>query len=213
MQAATTSLGIPAPLKCKPESQAQPIALHVDQGSAAAPLVALKAMLPPIAPPTKGLSQLVQPKADEPVLPTVVLMDERDAIGEMRKLGIERNESVLALIKKHKAKVSNALGYIQQLARDEDIKNITGAFVTAVREGKDPVDLEPSFGVHLDVNPPTEEQLLALEAALNKRLILDYFFSSIDNTYKVILLNGFTQVLWYEYLADVANPSTKLREH
>ena len=128
-------------------------------------------------------------------------MDERDAINALRKLGIERNESVLALIKKHKAKVPNALGYIQQLARDEDIKNITGAFVNALKEGKKPIDLEPSFGLHLDVNPPTKEQLQALEAALNKRLILDSFFSSTDNTYKVILLNGFTQVLWYEYLS------------
>ena len=68
-----TSLGIPAPLKCKPESQAQPIAPHVDQGSAA-PLVALKAVLPPIALPPKELSQVVQPTALEPERPTVVLM-------------------------------------------------------------------------------------------------------------------------------------------
>ena len=201
-----TSLHTPAPLIDKPETQAKPTAPHDDKGSAAAaPLVALKAMLPPVALPAKGLSQITQPTALEPVLSPVALMDERDAINALRKLGIERNESVLALIKKHKAAVPNAFGYIQQLARDENIKNITGAFVNALKERKKPVDIEPSFGLHLDVNPPTEEQLQALEAALSERLILDYFFSSTDNTYKVILLNGFTQMLWHQYLADLAD--------
>lgn len=199
-----TNLQTPAPLIEEPKSRAQPIATHDDKSSAAAaPLVALKAVLPPIAPPTEGLSQLVQPTTLEQVRPTVVLMDERDAINGLRKLGIERNESVLALIKKLEAAVPDALGYIQQLASRENIKNITGAFVNALKEGKKPVDLEPSFGLHLEVNPPTEQQLQALEDARSKQLILDYFFSSIDNTHKVILNDGLTQVLWWEYLASL----------
>ena len=68
-----SSLNTSAPLIEEPKSRAQPIAPHVDQGSAA-PLVALKAVLPPIALPPKELSQVVQPTALEPERPTVVLM-------------------------------------------------------------------------------------------------------------------------------------------
>ncbi len=141
---------------------------------------------------------LVIPKAASS---PAVLIDKRDAISEIRRLGIERNETVLALLKKYDVNVSDAIAYIQQRQGEgETFGNITGAFVDALKKGKKPSHTEPSFGLHKDINPPTEQQLQALEEARNTRLILDYFFSSIDNTYKVIFLDGITQVPWWQYL-------------
>lgn len=131
----------------------------------------------------------------------VVLVDERDAINEIRRLGIERNESVLTLLKKYDVNVPGAIAYIQQRqGKGEIFSNITGAFVDALKKGNSPSHTEPSFGLHKDINPPTEQQVQALEDARGGSLILDYFFSSIDNTYKVVLLDGITQVPWWQYL-------------
>ena len=127
--------------------------------------------------------------------------EKEKAINEIRRLGIERNESVLALLKKYDVNVPDALAYIQQRQGEgETFGNITGAFVDALKKGNSPSHTEPSFGLHKDINPPTEQQLQALEDARGGSLILDYFFSSLDNTYKVILLDGITQMPWWEYL-------------
>ena len=152
------------------------------------------------------LPNLVLERSAAPVAPNVVpspvdLTDEQEALNEMRRLGIERNDTTLPLMKKYAANVPNAIAYLKEYqGTGKDFANITGAFVDALKKGKKPIDTEPSFGLHKELNPPTEPQLAALEEARNKRLILDYFFSSIDNTHKVILLDGITQSPWWEYL-------------
>ena len=123
----------------------------------------------------------------------------------MRRLGIERNESVLALLKKYAGFVPDALAYIQQRqGKGETFGNITGAFVDALKKRKKPTcHTEPSFGRHLELHPPTEQQLQALEEARSTGAISDYFFSSIGNTHKVILRDFITQVPWCSYLGAV----------
>ena len=134
----------------------------------------------------------------------VDLLDEREALKEMRRLGIERNEEVLARIRKNPTNVPWSLDNIRRrVAAGKNIKNITGAFMTNLVKPKgerDPIDNEPSFGLHKELNPPTEHQLQALEVALTTGLIRDVFVSSTTNTRRVIKLDGFTQVDWWEFL-------------
>ena len=208
------NLHTPASLIEESKSRVKPAAAHDDQGSTA-PLVpelsrrvgALKAVLPSVDLPTQAV---VSPA---PLVPLSVesapidLLDEREALKEMRKLGIKNNQEVRARMKKYPTNVPWSLANIRRrVAKGEHIKNITGAFMVNLKtaeEDREPIDNEPSFGLHYEVNPPTEQQLQALEDARNKRLILDYFFSSIDNTHKVILNDGLTQVFWWEYLASL----------
>ena len=216
-----SSLQIPASLIEEPEPRAQPNDPGVGECSAAAPVV-LKAVLPPADLPTQVLvspTPLTILKAVTSPVPLVTplvesapvdLTDEREALNEMRRLGIERNETVLALLKTYAANVPWSLANIRRrIANGESIKNVTGAFVANLKKDKkdrEPIDNESSFGLHKEINAPTEEQLQALEDARTTGAIRDYFFSSTSNTHRVIKLDGLTQMHWWEYLGvDVAD--------
>lgn len=205
-----SNLHPPASLIDKPGGGVKLTDPHVDQGSA--PLVALKAVLPPVTQPTQPTQAevspalLVTPKAQSA---PVDLLDEREALKEMRKLGIEDNQEVRARMKKYPGRVSWSLADIRRrVGKGEPIKNVTGAYMTNLKtaeKDREPIDNTPSFGLHLEVNPPSEQQLQALEAARVGGLIRDFFFSSTTNTHRVVLRDFITQVDWWEYLGvDVA---------
>ena len=199
-----SGLQIPASLIAETKPLDKPNDPEVGQSSAAAP-VALKAVPSPTDLPVEVLEHPA-PLVTFPLAESapVDLLDEREALKEMRRLGIERNETVLALMKKKSDSLPNALAYIQQCqGKGETFGNITGAFVDALKKGKKPVNTEPSFVRHLELKPPTEQQLHALAEARSTGAVRDYFFSSIDNTHKVILLDGITHVPWCSYLGAV----------
>ncbi len=73
----------------------------------------------------------------------------------------------------------------------------------AVRDGAKPKQTQKSWGHHAEVNPPSPDQLAALEAAKEAGLIRDYYLAS-DNICKVVLLNNWQPEPWWQYL----NPAT-----
>lgn len=155
---------------------------------------------------TESTGILEEPRPDpitEAQQVTVQLLDKREIFNELRRMDIETNETVRATIKKFEANVLNAIAHIKQrYDKREKFRNITGAFVKACREAAKPDQSQGSWGLHAEVNPPSSEQQAALEKAKFEGKIKDHFVSSFDNICKIVLVDGRTQIPWWEWFKE-----------
>lgn len=125
--------------------------------------------------------------------------ETREALTKLREMGMRLNPTLQALVLKHYSNVANAIAHIKERVREgERFKNLEGAFVKAVRDGAKPKQSQKSWGYHAEVNPPSLEQLAALDNAKASGLIRDYYLSS-DNVCKVVQLS-FDLIPWWQYL-------------
>ncbi len=124
--------------------------------------------------------------------------ETREALTKLREMGMRLNPTLQALVLRHYSNVANAIAHIKERVREgERFKNLEGAFVKAVRDGAKPKQSQKSWGYHAEINPPSPEQLAALDAAKASGLIRDYYLSS-DNICKVVQLS-FDLIPWWEY--------------
>lgn len=131
---------------------------------------------------------------------STTLQENRDTLKEMRRLGIEDNVRVRAVMRKYAHNVSNALAHIKQRYNNQDKfgGNITGAFVKALKTGAKP---ERSNKPRMPFNPPTIAQMEALELALITRSIVGFGVAPYGEDSEATLVDtGKAAVWWWEYL-------------
>ncbi len=128
---------------------------------------------------------------------TVQLLDEREIFDELRRLGIETNETVRATMRKHKANVSDAIAHVRQrYNNNERFMNITGAFVKACQEGA-----KPRSTTRTQVNPPSIEQMCQLEQAKVTGTIRDFYLAPSGSDREVVMVDTGTSMMpWWEFL-------------
>lgn len=139
-------------------------------------------------PPVDTIAQLEQQAAQA--------QDQREVFNELRRLGVETNKTVRAILKKFERNVPAALANIRQRYNNrEQFINITGAFVKACKEG-----LKPEGTHRKQITPPTPGQLAQLEEArANKRIRGFHLAPYGDND--VVLVDDWKQVMpWWEFL-------------
>jgi hypothetical protein len=129
---------------------------------------------------------------------TVHLADEREIFDELRRLGIETNETVRATMKKFKANVPDAIAHMRQrYNNNERFMNITGAFMKACKEGA-----KPRSTTRSEMNPPTIEQMCQLEQAKAAGSIRDFYDAPLTSDRSAIVVDtGSAMMPWWEYLA------------
>ena len=127
---------------------------------------------------------------------TAQLLDERQHFDDLRRLGIQINETVRAVMKKFKANVLDAIAHIQQRYNNrERFQNITGAFVKACHDAAKP---RPSTLV--EVNPPTESQMCQLEQAKASGKLRYFYLAPIGNNERAYIVDtGFETVPWWKF--------------
>lgn len=127
---------------------------------------------------------------------TAQLLDERQNFDRLRRLGVEINETVRAVMKKFKANVSDAIAHIQQRYNNrERFHNITGAFVKACQEGS-----RRQLSTLIQVNPPTAEQMCQLQQAKASRTLRDFYLAPPGNNEQSFVVDtGFETVPWWKF--------------
>jgi hypothetical protein len=124
----------------------------------------------------------------------------REVLQHLRAMGVTLNHTIRAIVRKHYASVNGAIAHIKErISQGEKFRNLEGAFVEAVKEGAKPENKKSLGGMPQEVNPPSIEQIAALEAARVAGKIRDYFLSS-DGVCKVVMPNLHVQMPWWEYL-------------
>ena len=124
------------------------------------------------------------------------LKDERQNLNDLRRLGVELNETVRAVMKKEEANVLGAIAHIQQRYDNrERFHNITGAFVKACLDGsrRKPFTL-------VEVNPPTPTQMSQLQRAKASRTIRDFYLAPLGNNEQAFVVDtGFETMPWWKF--------------
>ncbi len=124
------------------------------------------------------------------------LLDKREIFNELRRMGVELNNGVRETMKRFKANVPGAIAHLRQRYDNrEKFGNITGAFVKACTDGA-----KPRSSSNQQINPPTEEQLTALDAAKTAGKIKDYYFTPCEDGKMLLVDTGRCVQPWWEFL-------------
>ena len=135
---------------------------------------------------------------EEPILPTPDEVSE--ALTRLRAMGLTLNPTIRSVVKNHYGAVEGAIAHIKErIASGEKFRSIEGAFVKACKENALPSSSVLEGGIPSEVNPPSIEQMAAIEAAKTAGTIRDYYLSSQGVT-KVVMLNGIHMKTWWEFL-------------
>lgn len=125
--------------------------------------------------------------------------ETRVVLTKLREMGMRLNPTLQTLVLKFYSRVPSAVAHIKErIASGERFKNLEGAFVQAVKHSAQPQRSRPTWGYHAEINPPSPEQLAALDAAKASGLIRDYYLSS-DNICKVVH-ERLGIIPWFEYM-------------
>lgn len=130
--------------------------------------------------------------------------EKRKILHEIRDhLGISLNPQIERLVHcTTTAVVKEACAYVAELQQKGQVKNPAGYLTSAIKEQWKlslPKEEKPFSKMPQEVNPPTVEQMVQLQSALDRGEIYDIHLSS-DGVTKVIKLDKFTQVPWWAFL-------------
>ena len=142
-------------------------------------------------------------EVDDLEQPEQVLLTSEEistALTRLRAMGLTLNPTIRNTVKNYYDAVEGAIGHIKErIASGEKFRSIEGAFVKACKENAKPSSNVLDGGIPAEVNPPTIEQLVAIEQAKTAGTIRDYYLSS-EGVTKVVMPNGIHIQTWWEFL-------------
>lgn len=210
--AAVTSTTVPS-VDCLTDDKAK-ITPEINSEKTTAPAaVILKKEQPeemPLVPVIEVLHEIFpSPKAKtevSPANPSISSLESpsQEILRSVKKAGLQLNEQFqVFLLKQHLEDVVQAIAFYRKTVQEKgERKNPIGWLIGCIRGKWWITDLEQSprvSGMPQAVDPPTIEQMVQLQSAVDRGEIHDIHLSS-DGVTKVIKLDRLTQITWRDYL-------------
>ena len=149
------------------------------------------------------ITEITKESSTPPATPQLTPTESelKEVSRQLRELRVNAAECKGVIIK-YWANVQGALALLKNF---KGARNPIAVFINACKEGTAPEsNLHPRSAIPDECRPPSVEQAAALDAAKNRALIRDYYFSTVEGITKVVLTGG-RQLPWWDFLEDSAS--------